>query len=360
MRCSKRLFVMVLLLSVISYGRGMPWLNKNDYQILTFIPDENVPAIITRPETYILYLKERYEELDEVTIRINFDSSFVRAFHAYCKLLQNILVGNAYLDAEMSVNPGLGQQYSTLAKYNAETRLKGHDHPYLGLSMIGFLRMQSLQDILITIMQSNIDGDFVETGVWRGGASMFAQGVIRGYHYAHLNSNKKGSEKRKVFVCDSFQGLPEGNKLLHPADTGWDNFPYMSVKLETVKKNFERFSLLDDDVVFVKGFFNVTMRALVKQRRINSISILRMDGDIYSSTMDVLYNLYDKVSVGGYVIIDDWEGFPAQNAVLDFFSTHDIYPSLVRVDDLSVFWRKDKHINIMYKKYLHQYHHHSN
>ena len=40
---------------------------------------------------------------------------------------------------------------------------------------------------------------------------------------------------------------------------------------------------------------------------------------MYESTVDVLYNLYDKLAIGGYVIIDDWFGFPARTACEDFF-----------------------------------------
>jgi O-methyltransferase len=226
------------------------------------------------------------------------------------------------------------------------------------LSMIGHLRARSLREILLSVMEAGISGDFVETGVWRGGASMLAHAIIRAYSYVSddMKGRKVSKQERRVFLCDSFQGLPEGRSHLHPQDTGWDNHPYMSVDAISVVRQFARFSLLDPHVVFVKGFYNVTMKALVAassplQPQLNSISVLRIDADIYSSTVDVLYHLYDKVAIGGYVIIDDWDGFPAKQAVLDFFQVHSIKPIIHRVDDLSVYWRKDVDIDLQYQRY---------
>jgi len=39
-------------------------------------------------------------------------------------------------------------------------------------------------------------------------------------------------------------------------------------------------------------------------RRGERLAILRMDGDMYDSTADILYNLYELVEVGGFVVID--------------------------------------------------------
>ncbi len=60
--------------------------------------------------------------------------------------------------------------------------------------------------------------------------------------------------------------------------------------------------------MFVKGFFNNTMPNLSTflSKNAQKIAILRLDGDIYQSTVDVLYHMYDKVSVGGYVIIGEF------------------------------------------------------
>lgn len=61
------------------------------------------------------------------------------------------------------------------------------------------------------------------------------------------------------------------------------------------------------------GFFNDTMP--VVRQVLDRVSVLRLDGDMYESCVDILVNLYDKLSVGGYVIVDDWKGFPCEVAV---------------------------------------------
>jgi O-methyltransferase len=106
--------------------------------------------------------------------------------------------------------------------------------------------------------------------------------------------------------------------------------------------------------VFVTGFFNETMGPL--SRRIRRLSIMRLDGDMYESTVDVLYHLYDKLSVGGYVIMDDWEmaggkPFPAKRAVEDFCSVHGINPMIYRIDDSSVYWQKTEDVQLQYWRY---------
>jgi hypothetical protein len=84
--------------------------------------------------------------------------------------------------------------------------------------------------------------------------------------------------------------------------------------MEEVKKNFEKYNLLDNNVKFLKGWFKDTLPSAP----IESLAILRLDGDLYESTMDGLINLYSKLSKGGFIIIDDWGAFPAcKQAVKD-------------------------------------------
>lgn len=72
---------------------------------------------------------------------------------------------------------------------------------------------------------------------------------------------------------------------------------------------------------------------------------------MYESTVDVLYNLYDKLSIGGYVIMDDWFGFPSKTAVLDFFKVHGIDPPVIAIDKLSAYWKKTENVDIQYWRY---------
>ena len=109
-------------------------------------------------------------------------------------------------------------------------------------------------------------------------------------------------------------------------------------------------SLLDHNVIFVKGFFINTMKHL--KTIVESVAVLRLDGDMYQSTVDVLYNLYDKVPIGGYVIIDDWVIPPCKQAILDFFSVHGkSLPEIVDIDKTASYWQKKEALEVQYWRY---------
>jgi len=142
---------------------------------------------------------------------------------------------------------------------------------------------------------------------------------------------------RVVWVADSFEGMPVPE---HKSDD-WDmgRIEQLMVSVEQVKSNFARFELLDDQVRFLKGWFKDTLPA----SPIKKLAILRMDGDLYSSTMDALTNLYDKLSLGGYVIVDDYQGRPGcRKAVHDFLDCRRLNPQIREIDSDSVYWRVDE------------------
>ena len=121
------------------------------------------------------------------------------------------------------------------------------------------------------------------------------------------------------------------------------------VSAEVVAGNFNSGGLLDKKVIFAKSFFNDSMPVLVKS--IDELSIIRFDGDIYESAVNVFYHLYDKLSIGGYWIQDDWYGFPAQDAAHDFFKVHGISPEIIRIDDFGAYWKKTDGITLQYWRY---------
>jgi O-methyltransferase len=107
--------------------------------------------------------------------------------------------------------------------------------------------------------------------------------------------------------------------------------------LDDVRSNFARYGLLDDQVVFLKGLFADTLLSAP----IDQVALMRLDADTYESTRDVLMLLYPKLSPGGYCIIDDYHGFPdCRRAVTEYREGHHIHDPIVRIDNLSVFWRK--------------------
>ena len=103
-----------------------------------------------------------------------------------------------------------------------------------------------------------------------------------------------------------------------------------------MKNNFRKYDLLDERVQFLKGWFKDTLPTAP----IEKLAILRLDGDLYESTMDSLTNLYHRVSQGGFIIIDDYVLPTCEAAVTDFRKATNIQEPLVRIDNYAVYWRK--------------------
>lgn len=217
------------------------------------------------------------------------------------------------------------------ANYDPHAREEGLDWPEEGETMIGLKRLQNLQDCIADVVQQNVPGDLIETGVWRGGAAIFMRAVLKAL----------GDKERTVWLADSFQGLPPPSPELYPADKGADfhlSNDVLGVSLEEVKANFARYDLLDDRVRFLKGWFKDTLPSAP----IEKLSVLRLDGDLYESTMTALESLYPKLSIGGYAIVDDYApSVPCcVQAVGDFRTAHNITEEMVSTGEYGVFWKR--------------------
>jgi O-methyltransferase/8-demethyl-8-(2,3-dimethoxy-alpha-L-rhamnosyl)tetracenomycin-C 4'-O-methyltransferase len=142
-----------------------------------------------------------------------------------------------------------------------------------------------------------------------------------------------------VFVADSFAGLPPPDADSFPADTGdiHHTFDPLAVSRSQVEDNFRRYGLLDDRVVFLEGWFKDTL----PQAPIDQIAVLRLDGDMYESTIQALDALYHKVSYGGFVIVDDYVLPPCAQAITDFRAKHGIGSTILPIDGSGVWWRVD-------------------
>ena len=208
-------------------------------------------------------------------------------------------------------------------------RAEGRDWPADAESMIGLQRMDNLHFCIKQVIQENVPGDFIETGVWRGGACIFMRAALEAY----------GDSTRRVWVADSFEGLPkpDGRYEQDKRDRHWKKSDVLAISLEQVEANFSRYGLLDERVRFLKGWFKDTLpTAPVEQ-----LAILRLDGDMYSSTMDSLTYLYPKLSAGGYVIIDDYGAIEScRKAVNDFRISRNIETPVTPIDASGVFWKK--------------------
>lgn len=203
-------------------------------------------------------------------------------------------------------------------------------YPGYADTMIGIKRLDNIQFCVEKVIRAGIEGDLIETGVWRGGACIFMRAILAAY----------GVDDRKVYVADSFEGLPKPDTERYADDLGDEMYTmkYFSVSQEDVENNFRKYDLLDDQVVFLKGWFKDTL----PKAPIDELAVLRLDGDMYSSTMDVLKNLYPKLSKGGFCIIDDYNFIGrCRKAVDDFREENRITSKLMEIDWNSRYWRKD-------------------
>jgi hypothetical protein len=208
-------------------------------------------------------------------------------------------------------------------------RAQGGDWPPTAHTMIGLKRLDNLQFCIENILARNVPGDLIETGAWRGGAAIFMRAVLK----AH------GITDRCVWVADSFEGLPPPDPQKYPADAGdpHHTFAFLAVSQEEVRANFERYGLLDDQVRFLKGWFRDTLPAAPVQQ----LAVLRLDGDMYESTMDALVHLYPKLSPGGCAIIDDYGAVAGcRQAVHDYREQLCIPEEMRQIDWGAVFWQR--------------------
>jgi hypothetical protein len=254
----------------------------------------------------------------------------------YTKALpENFAAQREYLDKLELILTGIAQKDPPLpegpikyGEFRPDVRNLGLDWPTTAFSMVGRKRLHNFRRLIERVIRNDIPGDIIETGVWRGGASILARAVLKAWKVTD----------RRIIVADSFQGLPPPSEAW-PADRDSDLhvYPELAISLEQVRANFASFDLLDEQVVFLKGWFRDTMPQVPSER----LAIIRLDGDMYESTIDPLNHLYDRLSPGGWVIVDDYFMIPAcKAAVQDFFAARGINPSLRPIDLCGVFFRK--------------------
>ena len=263
---------------------------------------------------------------------------------SYVSLLMGCLTRELFLDEEahdvdLEEWPGDTSELRTTLKANgwrltrrggdADRRDDGNDWPPAAETMVGRRRLADVRHCVDSVLADAVPGDLMETGVWRGGVTILMRGMLQAW----------GDTARRVWVADSFQGLPAPDAEAFPHDVGHDmsDIPMLAVSAHQVRANFERYGLLDDQVQFLEGWFRDTLPSAP----IEELAVLRLDGDMYESTMDALVALYPKLSVGGYVIVDDygaWE--PCRLACTDFRERHGITDEIVSIDWTGVHWRR--------------------
>lgn len=206
------------------------------------------------------------------------------------------------------------------------------------VTMLPLARLDNLERCIVDVVERGVEGDLIETGVWRGGSTIFMRAVLKALNVPD----------RVVWVADSFEGLPEPDAERFPAEAKHFRGPILTKRMhrfaasfEDVCRNFEAYGMLDERVRFLKGWFKDTLPAAPIER----LAILRLDGDYYESTWDALSALYDRLSIGGYAIIDDYgedRWTYCAKAVDEFRQQRDIVEPLIKVDSKCSYWRKSR------------------
>jgi O-methyltransferase len=247
----------------------------------------------------------------------------VEMFNNFRPLHKRVLVGALARGLRL-----LGYGAVTPVRHTRAQMLGGLVCPIYAHTMIGTAGLDNLQFCVETALAEGVPGDLIETGVWRGGAAILMRAVLA----AH------GVTDRRVFVADSFEGLPEADAAPYPADAGshYHTLKFLAVSRREVEENFEKYGLLDSQVVFLEGWFKETLPRAPVER----LAVLRLDGDMYESTAVALEHLYPKLSPGGFCIVDDYGLEGCRRAVDDYRERQSVDCPVVPVDQTRVYWRK--------------------
>jgi hypothetical protein len=221
--------------------------------------------------------------------------------------------------------------------FSVHRRLIGRDWPTHGVTMVGHARLRNLRFCLERAIAENVPGDFVELGVWRGGASIYARALLEAY----------AQRERSVRLFDAFGRLPGYG----PATE------FLAVTLPEVRDNFATYGL-HEGVHYHAGLFNETLPRFYhesKDDRFARIAVLRIDGNFYESYQDALYYLWELVPVGGFVIFDDYvEGKNAPwlgQFWAEFKRAHGLREKLRAVDWTSSYFRKETDVKVDWAAY---------
>lgn len=246
-----------------------------------------------------------------------------------------------------SVLPQAGEvKDMKVSPFNETIRWRGGDWCESCYTMAGGARVQNVRELVSSTIIAGVPGDFLEAGTWRGGSSIMARVV------QHVLGE---DAKRRTYVCDSFSGLPRSSQAQD--SDNWSYMKYLQVSQSEVEENFKRFVKLDDNVRFRKGYFSESLPKVRDelQKEGRQLAVLRGDGDMYESFLDILFNLYEFIPIGGYFICDDCPAIPeAQMAIDHFRNLHDIQEVIRTVEGSAtgIFWQKANQTSVNYTHYL--------
>lgn len=201
-------------------------------------------------------------------------------------------------------------------------------------TMVPPARLMNAYDCMLFVEERGIEGDVAECGVWEGGCI----GLMA------LASDRVGG-RRRFHLFDSFVGLPEPTE--QDADISGPKTGELTPvgacvgAREPAEKLFYDVLRIDrKQAAFHEGWFQETVPHAAQS--IESLAILRIDGDWYESTKVCLDGLYDRVVNGGFVIVDDYGTFiGCRQAVDEFLADRGIDQHiLIPIDAEGVYFRK--------------------
>lgn len=197
------------------------------------------------------------------------------------------------------------------------------------LTMCGDKSLNQLIEALKTIEAEKIPGDYIETGVWRGGLPIIMRAFLESVN----------NKERTVWLADSFKGLPEDSE--DPKDKAahllLGPIAHLTASRKQVEKSLEFFGLKDNQVKFLEGWFKDTLRTMPN----TPLALVRLDGDYYESTRDAIVELYPKLSKGGYLIVDDYNlPLGCKRAIDEYRQQNGITDTIHKINSQAIYWRK--------------------
>lgn len=237
---------------------------------------------------------------------------------AYVELIKRAVTNYLYLGGEASV-----ETFRCVGHYDLDRSEWKIDPLARPASLLARSHLDLIEKSILSIEQRNVPGDYLEAGIWRGGAVILMRALLDAY----------GIADRKVFAADSFAGIPKNVRAINdPVDQWKDRWV---ASFDEVRQMIDRFGLLDDRVAFVVGFFADSLKTLRGER----FSLIRLDSDSYDSVETSLDQLYPLLSKGGIVIIDDWHLPGCRMAVMDYRTQHGIGDEVIEWDG-NAYWVK--------------------
>lgn len=186
--------------------------------------------------------------------------------------------------------------------------------------MLGCRRARTLYRLAAAAERGGIPGALVDCGAWNGGSTAILAA---------------GAPSRTAWAFDSFEGLPAPSDRDGADAAAWEGS--CLGREQHVHEAFRRFAD-PEQLRIVKGWFDESLPA--NARAVGPIAVLHADGDWFDSVKVTLDVLYDQVSSGGWVIVDDYGAWSGAHEAVDLFRAERcVLSPLVRVE-ASAYWRK--------------------